>query len=62
MCMSLEALVLFLNLIGPELVTTSPDSMTVNATEGTVVWEPVADQWCTDAPQTQLVNEDDAVE
>ncbi len=52
MCMSLEALVLFLNLIGPEKVTTSPDAMVVHATAGPAIWTEVDGDWCTDAPKT----------
>lgn len=49
MCLTSEAFVLFLNLIGSDIVTAEPGMFTVNATEGPVQWVSVSDMWCTDA-------------
>ena len=48
MCLSLEALVVFLNLLNPAMVSTSDDAILVHATEGTVRWVSVQGQWCTE--------------
>jgi len=37
-------------MIGPDVVTTAPGAVIVHADEGDVLWLPVADTWCTDAP------------
>ena len=49
MCLSLEALVLFLNLIGSDIVSTAGEAITVHATEGDVVWTASGEVWCADA-------------
>lgn len=46
MCLSLEALALFLNLLDPAIVSTAPDAVTVHATTGDVVWTRQVDQFC----------------
>lgn len=46
MCLSLEALVLFLNLLDPAIVSTKPDVVTVHATQGAVDWTRAGDLWC----------------
>ncbi|MEL6550679.1 MAG: hypothetical protein AAFQ54_10595 [Pseudomonadota bacterium] len=52
MCISLEALALFLTLVGSDLVTTEPGRITVHATATDAHWTPNAeDLWCTGAPQ-----------
>lgn len=51
MCLTPEALALFLNLIGHSMVTSTPDLITVHATNGDVAWVAVADEWCTTGPQ-----------
>lgn len=50
MCISAQALALFLSLLDPEIVTTDEARVTVAATAGTAIWEPVGDKWCSDAP------------
>lgn len=50
MCISAQALALFLSMLDPEIVTTEPSRVTVAATEGAAIWEPVGDKWCSDAP------------
>lgn len=47
MCLTLEALVLFLNILGPDVVTTEADAITVHAADGDVVWHPSGELWCT---------------
>lgn len=50
MCLTPEALALFLNLIGHSMVTSTPEHITVHATQGDVVWIAVGEQWCTTGP------------
>ncbi len=50
MCMSVEALALFLNLIAAN-ITTEPGRIIVHATERDAHWVMVGDEWCTMAPQ-----------
>lgn len=52
MCLSTQALVLFLSLLPPEIVTPSATDIVVAAEAGPVVWEARADLWCTTAPLT----------
>ena len=47
MCMSLEALALFLNIIDPDIVSSEPGFITVHATEGDVVYVEQDENWCT---------------
>lgn len=51
MCLSAEALALFLNLIAFDLVSTAPDRIVVHAETRDAHWVAVADRWCTMAPQ-----------
>ncbi|KAJ56672.1 hypothetical protein ACMU_06940 [Actibacterium mucosum KCTC 23349] len=48
MCLTTEALVLFLNLINPQIVTTEPQMITVHAAQGDVVWLAAGDNWCSE--------------
>ena len=48
MCLSLEALVVFLNLLPADIVTTEPERITVRATAAPAVWEAQGDLWCVD--------------
>lgn len=50
MCLTSEALALFLTMIGAGVVTTEETLVTVHATEGDVEWRIVEDKWCTSAP------------
>ena len=52
MCLSTDALILFLNLIGLDMTTAGPNAITVHATSGDVHWYHVVDEWCTAAPYT----------
>lgn len=52
MCLTAEALAVFLNLIGFDLVETDPGRIIVQAEAGAVHWVLTAeDEWCTMAPQ-----------
>lgn len=52
MCLSAEALALFLNLLNPDLIASEAGRITIRATEGDAVWILTAeDRWCTMAPQ-----------
>ncbi|ABV92628.1 hypothetical protein Dshi_0883 [Dinoroseobacter shibae DFL 12 = DSM 16493] len=52
MCLSAQALALFLNVIGLDMVTTDPGRVIVAAEAGEVHWVLTAgDVWCTMAPQ-----------
>ncbi|MDK3019905.1 hypothetical protein [Pseudodonghicola flavimaris] len=52
MCLTAEALALFLNLLNPEMISSEAGRITVHATEADAVWVLTAeDEWCTMAPQ-----------
>ncbi|MBB95875.1 MAG: hypothetical protein CML68_14940 [Rhodobacteraceae bacterium] len=54
MCLTTEALVLFLNIIGANIVTTEPGRIIVHAEAADVHWVARADtddRWCTMGPQ-----------
>lgn len=52
MCISAQALAMFLNMIAAP-ISTEPGLITVHAEVGDVQWLSVADKWCTDAPKQQ---------
>lgn len=51
MCLSAQALALFLNLLDPAVISTEAGRITIRAEEGSAAWVQRADQWCTMAPQ-----------
>lgn len=53
MCLTTEALVLFLNLLAPEMIRQEPGRLIVMATTRDAHWvaRDGADRWCTMAPQ-----------
>lgn len=54
MCLTTQALVLFLNIIGSDIVSTEPGRVIVHATEADVHWvahPEKVDHWCTMGPQ-----------
>ncbi len=51
MCMSLQALIVFLNLIGPDMVDSEPGRFVVHADAGDVHWVELDERWCTMGPQ-----------
>ena len=53
MCLSTQALLLFISMLPQELVHPSPDEITIAADAGDVTWENFDGEWCTVAP---LVN------
>ncbi len=50
MCLTTEALLLFLNLLPPEIIEMGHDRITVRAETRDAVWIARGDKWCTDAP------------
>ncbi|EBA06610.1 hypothetical protein [Sagittula stellata] len=51
MCLTTEALVLFLNLLPFDKVTTAPDRVVIEAETRSAHWVDVGGRWCTLAPQ-----------
>ncbi|WP_323783948.1 hypothetical protein [Thalassovita sp.] len=51
MCLTPEALALFLNLLNPEIIEAESGQITIHATQKQAVWVLSGEQWCTDAPQ-----------
>ncbi|MEO1679447.1 MAG: hypothetical protein AAFU80_14950 [Pseudomonadota bacterium] len=51
MCMTTEALAMFLNILAFDLIETAPGQITIHADAADAVWIASDDQWCTDAPQ-----------
>lgn len=51
MCITTEALALFLNLLSAQIITTEPGRVIVAAEAGDVHWVENADRWCTMGPQ-----------
>jgi len=51
MCLTAEALFLFLSVLPPEIVEISDARITVAAKTRDAVWLAKGDEWCTSAPQ-----------
>jgi hypothetical protein len=51
MCISAEALALFLNMIAGTPITAEPGRFIIHAEERNAHWISVEDEWCTMAPQ-----------
>ncbi|SDI19974.1 hypothetical protein [Aliiruegeria lutimaris] len=51
MCLTTEALLLFINLLSPQIVEIADDRVIIHAETRDAVWEARADQWCTQAPR-----------
>lgn len=51
MCLTAEALALFLNLLSPDVITTEAGRIVIHATDRRAVWVQSQDRWCTMAPQ-----------
>lgn len=49
MCLTTEALMLFLSLLPPEIVETGEDRIVVRAEVRDAVWTPRGEKWCTAA-------------
>ncbi|WP_168797850.1 hypothetical protein [Pacificoceanicola onchidii] len=50
MCLSAEALAVFLNMLSASIITTEPGLVIVNATDGPMHWVAYEDAWCTKDP------------
>jgi len=50
MCLSTQALILFIGLLPQEIVTPAETHVKIAANTGVVIWENFDDQWCTIAP------------
>ena len=55
MCLTTEAIALFLNLLDPQSISMEAARITIHATESDAVWVQVEDKWCTMAPQLDRV-------
>lgn len=53
MCLTLDALIVFLNLIGPEMVSTEPGRFIIHAEQGSTHWVERETEWCTMGPQLE---------
>lgn len=51
MCLTTEALAVFLNLIAFDMVSTAPDRIVVHASARDAHWVAHGNEWCTMAPQ-----------
>ncbi|MBA83551.1 hypothetical protein ACSSNL_06495 [Thalassobius sp. S69A] len=51
MCLTTEAIALFMNLLSPDVISMEAGRITIHATERDAVWVQVEDKWCTMAPQ-----------
>ena len=51
MCLTTEALLLFINLLSPQIVELHDDKVVIHAEARDAVWEARADKWCTEAPR-----------
>ena len=51
MCISAQALALFLSILDPAIVTEEEARITVRATTQDAVWYRVGALWCSDAPR-----------
>ncbi|MBR9838323.1 MAG: hypothetical protein GYB50_10595 [Rhodobacteraceae bacterium] len=51
MCLTAQALFLFLSVLPEDIVDVSPKRVVVHAEVRDAVWLPRDDQWCTDAPR-----------
>jgi hypothetical protein len=53
MCLTTEALLIFLNLLPPEIIEAGGDRITIHAEAGDAIWIAQGDKWCTNAPQIE---------
>jgi hypothetical protein len=51
MCLTTEAIALFLNLLDPEVISMEAGQITIHATERDAVWGQVEEKWRTEAPE-----------
>ncbi|QMU58816.1 MAG: hypothetical protein GKR98_11795 [Boseongicola sp.] len=57
MCLSTQALLLFITLLPKEIVNPSSDQIMIAANTGTVTWENFDGEWCTVAPLKRASSE-----
>lgn len=50
MCISAQALALFLSILDPAIVTEEEARVTIRATDRVAVWNRIGGLWCSDAP------------
>ncbi len=50
MCLSTQAILLFISMLPPEILTQEPNRITIAADTGAVEWNYLTDNWCTVAP------------
>lgn len=50
MCLTPEALFLFISVLSSDIVEVSDERVTIDAEVGLVTWDFFEDQWCTVAP------------
>ena len=55
MCLTAQAMAVFLNLLDPAIIDTGADRITVNATVRRAVWVKVDEDWCSDAPKRDRI-------
>lgn len=53
MCITAEALALFLNILAMDNITTEPGRVVIHAEASDAHWVAVEDEWCTMAPQLE---------
>lgn len=59
MCLTAEALALFLNMLDPAIIESRAQQITVHAALQDTVWVQSADLWCTDARHPERLVEAD---
>ena len=59
MCLSTQALLLFINLLPREIVSQSATEILIEAESGVVVWEHFEEEWCTPAPLVRNARQND---
>ncbi len=61
MCLTAQALALFLNMLDPGAITTTQGRITIHADTRDAVWVQRQDQWCTMAPQIDRMTRFDKI-
>jgi len=58
MCLTAEMFAAFLNILSPEIITSTPGEVTIHATAGDKVWIALDEFWCTELPEVHMVEAD----
>ena len=61
MCLTLDALIVFLNIIGPQMVSSEPGRFIIHAKDGDTHWVETDAVWCTMGPQLDRMARFDSV-